>query len=256
LNHISKEENMTTGNKYFLAMIVFVCASMLSDCASYERQVAPFQMPESNPHAAILDGAIIAARSFTVSEAKVAFGFDIMSAGVFPVQVSFDNRSDHSLTIIPEQTFLIDEQSNVWPILDQGMAYDRIAKKTELGKVGSEATKSGLLLGAAGAVIGAAIGIVTGTNVGEAVGKGAAIGAATGLTAGGAKGLMENADVQSQIKDDLQSRSLHSRAIKKGELAYGYIFYPGEVKTAKVLRLQLKANETGKISTFNMQLQK
>jgi hypothetical protein len=246
---------MTNEKKYFSAMIFFICASMLSACTTYERQIVPFQLPEASPNAALFDGAVIAARSFTASEAKEAFGFDIVSAGIFPVQVSFDNKSEHSLTIIPEQTFLIDEQNNVWPILGQGMAYDRLAKKTELGKVIPEGAKSGLLLGAAGAVIGAAIGIVTGTNVGEAVGKGAAIGTAAGLTVGGAQGT-DNTDVRSQIKEDLQSRSLHARAIKKGELAYGFIFYPGEVKTAKVLRLQLRANETGKISTFNMQLQK
>jgi hypothetical protein len=39
-------------------------------------------------------------------------------------------------------------------------------------------------------------------------------------------------------------------------LAYGFIFYPGEAKSAKVLRLQLKAKDTGEISTFNMKLRK
>ena len=245
---------MTIAKKHFLVMIVFVCFSMLAACTSYERQVVPFKMPESSPNAVSFDGAIIAARSFTAAEAKDVFGFDIISAGIFPVQVSFDNKTDHSLTIIADQTFLIDEESNVWPILDQSMAYDRLTKKTELGKVAPGAIKTGLLLGAAGAVIGAAIGIVTGTNVGEAVGKGAAIGAAAGLTVGGAQGT-DNSEVKDKIKEDLQSRSLQFRAIKKGELAYGFFFYPGEVKSAKVLRLQLRANNTGQISTFNMKLQ-
>lgn len=238
----------------FLVMVVFICFNMFAACTNYERQVVPFKMPESSPNAVSFDGAIIAARSFTSGEAKDAFGFDIMSAGIFPVQVSFDNKTDHSLTIIADQTFLIDEESNVWPILDQSMAYDRLTKKTELGKVAPEAIKTGLLLGTAGAVIGAAIGIVTGTNVGKAVGKGAAIGAAAGLTVGGAQGT-DNSEVKNKIKEDLQSRSLQFRAIKKGELAYGFIFYPGELKSAKVLRLQLRANNTGQISTFNMQLQ-
>jgi hypothetical protein len=244
---------MTIGKNYLLGMIVFLCLNMLAGCTSYERQVVPFKMPEASPNAVVFDGVIIAARSFTVSEAKEAFGFDIRSSGIFPVQISFDNKSDHSITIIADQTFLIDEESNVWPILDQSLAYDRLAKKTELGKVAPEAVKSGLLLGAAGAVIGAAIGIVTGTNVGEAVGKGAAVGAAAGLTVGGAQG-MDNSDVKYKIKEDLQSRSLQYRAIKRGELAYGFIFYPGEAKSGKVLRLQLRANDTGKTSTFNMKL--
>jgi hypothetical protein len=246
---------MVIPKRYRILMLFIVTTVIFVGCTSYERQIVPFKMPESSPNAVFFDGAIIAARSFTVGEAKEAFGFDIRSAGIFPVQVSFDNKSNHYLTIIADQTFLIDEESNVWPILDQSMAYDRLAKKTELGKVAPEAVKGGLLLGAAGAVIGAAIGIVTGTNVGAAVGKGAAIGAAAGLTVGGAQG-MDNSDVRFKIKEDLQTQSLQYRAIKRGELAYGFIFYPGEIKSAKVLRLQLRANDTGQISTFNMKLQK
>ena len=245
---------MTIREKCSLVMIVFVCLIAFEGCTSYERQVVPFKMPESSPNAVFFNGVIVAARSFTASEAKEAFGFDIISAGILPVQVTFDNKSDSSLTIIAGQTFLIDDKYNVWPILDQSLAYDRLAKKTELGEVAPEAVKKGLLLGAAGAVIGAAIGIVTGTNIGEAVGKGAAIGAAVGVTVGGAQG-MENSDVKHKIKEDLQTRSLQYRAIKKGELAYGFIFYPGEAKTGKTLRLQLRANETGQISTFNLRLQ-
>jgi uncharacterized protein YcfJ len=157
--------------------------------------------------------------------------------------------------IIAEQTFLIDAEGNVWPILEQNLAYDRLSKQTELGRVVPEAAKRGLLFGAAGAVIGAAIGIVTGTNVGAAAGKGAAIGAAAGVVSGGGQAAIDQTDVQSKIKQDLQTRSLQYRAVKPGELAHGFIFYPGEAKTAKVLRLQIKETDTGKISTFNMKLQ-
>ena len=249
---------MTIRKNCFLTMIVFVCLTVFAGCTSYERQVVPFKLPENTHNAVSFNGAVIAARSFSnTNEARKAFGFDIRSAGILPVQVIFDNKGSHPLIIIPDQTFLIDEESNVWPILDQNLAYDRLSKATELGKVVPEAAKSGLLLGAAGAVIGAAIGIVTGTNVGEAVGKGAAIGAAAGLVSGGGQGFNEHyEDVQSKIKEDLQSRSLQYRAIRPGELAYGFIFYPGEAKSAKVLRLQLKAKDTGEISTFNMKLQK
>ena len=247
---------MTIGRKSLLVMIVFVCLNTITACITYERQVVPFKMPESSPNAVSLNGAIIAARCFTAFEAFEAFGFDIMSAGIFPIQVSFDNKSDHSLTIIADQTFLIDEKSNVWPILDQTMAYDRLTKKTEMGNVVPEAVKSGLMFGAAGAAIGAAIGIVAGTSFGVPVvaGRGFAVGGATGLTVGGERG-MDNSDVKYKIKEDLQSRSLQFRAIKVGELAHGFIFYPGEIKFAKVLRLQLRANNTGQISTFNLKLQ-
>ncbi|KQC06016.1 MAG: hypothetical protein APR62_08765 [Smithella sp. SDB] len=249
---------MPVGKNYKLVVIVFIFTTIILGCARYERQVAPFKLPENTPNVVTFNGAAIAARSFSkTKEAREVFGFDIRSAGLLPVQVVFDNKGTHPLIIIPDQTFLIDDDGNVWPILDQELAYDRVSKATELGQIVPEATKSGLLLGAAGAVIGAAIGIVTGTNVGEAAGKGAAIGGAAGLISGGGYGFEKHYEVvQSKIKDDLQSRSLQYRAIRPGELAYGFIFYPGEAKTAKVLRLQLKAKDTGEISTFNMKLHK
>ena len=157
--------------------------------------------------------------------------------------------------IFAEQTFLVDADSNVWPVLEQSMAYDRLAKYTELGRVVPEGAKRGLLFGAAGAMIGAAIGIVTGTNVAAAAGKGAAVGAVAGAVSGGAQTVIDPSEVHSRIKEDLRTRSLQYRAVRPGELAHGFIFYPGEAKTAKVLRLQIKQTDTGKISTYNMKLQ-
>ena len=236
-------------------LIALLIGMLIAGCTSYERQVVPFKTPQNSPNAVQIDGAVIAARSFMdADEAKGAFGFDIRSAGILPVQVVFDNKSNHPLMIIAEQTFLIDEESNIWPILEQNMAFDRLSRQTEMGRVAPEAAKKGLLFGAAGAVIGAAIGIVTGTNVGAAAGKGAAIGAATGVSIGGSQAAMDQSDVQAKIREDLQTRTLQYRAVKPGELAHGFIFYPGEAKTAKVLRLQIKETDTGKVSTFDMKL--
>ena len=168
----------------------------------------------------------------TSEEAIAAFGFDIRGAGILPVQVIFDNTGNHPLEILSDKTLLVDEENNLWPILDERMAYDRLSKKTELGKVAPEAAKGGLLAGAAGAVIGAAIGIVTGRNVAAAAGKGAAVGAAAGITMGGAKGLSDS-DVQYQIQEDLQKRTLERRAVAPHEVAHGFIFFPGEAKEAE-----------------------
>jgi uncharacterized protein YcfJ len=237
------------------ALMVLCLALFTAGCMRYERQVVPFKSPQESPNVVYIEGAAVAARSFVnAEEAKAAFGFDIRSAGILPVQVVFDNKSIHPLMIIADQTFLIDDEGNVWPVLDQNLAYDRLSKQTELSRVAPEATRRGLLFGAAGAVIGAAIGIVTGTNVGSAAGKGAAIGAAAGVVSGGAQGAADHTDVQGRIKEDLRTRSLQYRAVRPGELAHGFIFYPGEAKSAKVLRLQVKETDTGKISTFNMKL--
>ena len=168
---------------------VLLMAAWLTACTSYERQVVPFKMPAAYPNATAVADATIAAKAYdNKEEAAAAFGFDIRGTGILPVQVIFDNAGGHSLEILTDKTFLVDEEANLWPILDQRMAYDRLSGATELGKVMPEAAKGGFLGGAAGAVIGAAIGIVTGQNVAAAAGKGAALGAAAGITMGGPGG--------------------------------------------------------------------
>jgi hypothetical protein len=234
----------------WLRLIAIFLLVAVSACTKYERQVVPFQLPAAFPNATEAAEATIAAKAYDgKDEAGAAFGFDIRGAGILPVQVIFDNKGAHSLEIVPTQTFLVDEANNLWPILDANLAYDRINKKTELGNVVPEGAKSGMLAGAAGAIIGAAIGIVTGTNVGSAAGQGAALGAAAGLTMGGAKGLTDD-EVRHQIRDDLTTRSLERRAVRPHEVAHGFIFFPGEAKKPKELRLQLKAIDTGTIYTL------
>ena len=216
----------------------------LAACTSYERQVVPFKMPAAYPNATVVAQATMAATAYDNPEkAAAAFGFDIRGAGILPIQVIFDNAGRYPLEIVAVQTLLVDEENNLWPLLDERMAYDRLAKKTELGKVAPEAAKGGLLAGAAGAVIGAAIGIVTGTNVGSAAGKGAAIGAAAGITMGGAKGYAES-DVRYQIQEDLQKRTLVKRAVTPGEVAHGFLFFPGEAKAPRELRITIRATDT------------
>lgn len=236
---------MKETKKYYGLVIIFLLIITIVACTSYKRQVVPFKMPAAYPNATAVAGALIAAKDYDDSkEAESAFGFDIREAGIFPVQVIFDNKGNHSLEIVANQTFLVDSENNLWPIIDARLAYDRISKKTELGKVVPEGAKSGMLAGTAGAIIGAAIGIVSGHNVGDAAMKGAALGAAAGLTMGGADGL-SNQDVQREIRQDLQTRSLESRSINPHEIAHGFIFFPGEAKGAKELRLRIRDLDSG-----------
>lgn len=226
------------------ALLTVVC---FSACTTYERQVIPFKMPAAYPNATPVADATIAAKAYdNPEEASAAFGFDIRGAGILPVQVIFDNTGNHPLEILTDKTLLVDEENNLWPILDERMAYDRLSKKTQLGQVAPEAAKGGLLAGAAGAVIGAAVGIVTGQNVAAAAGKGAAVGAAAGVTMGGAKG-MADSDVGRQIQEDLRNRSLEKRPVAPREVAHGFILYPGEAKKSKELRISIRAVDTKQV---------
>mgnify|MGYP000912039720 CR=1 FL=1 len=225
---------------------ICVVLLFLVACQSYQRQVVPFKMPSAYPNATEVAGGTVAVKIFNdKKEAEAVYGFDIIGSGVIPVQVIFDNRGEHPIEILPSQTFLIDVQDNIWSILDANLAYERIAKKTQYGEVAPKAAKGGVFAGIAGAMIGAAVGIVTGTNVGNAALQGAAVGAAAGATAGGAAGLFDK-DVQDKIRQDLQRGSLENKAVPAHQIAYGFIFFPGEAAQAKELRLRIGEVDSGK----------
>lgn len=240
--------------KYSSIVVVLLVLGVFIACATYESTVVPFKMPSAYPNATEIAGIVIAAQGYgEAAEAEKVFGFDILGAGILPVRVIFDNKGGHPLDIVAHQTFLVDVEGNLWPILEERMAYDRIQKKTEFGKVAPEAAKYGGLAGIAGGVIGAAVGIVSGHNLGDAIMKGAAVGAATGITVGGMKGLSDR-DVQEKIRTDLERRSLENRSVKPGEIANGFIFFPGEAKKPAELRLRLREADTGKAHTIIMKL--
>lgn len=231
--------------------LFIVATAILTGCASYKQQVTPIRLPAAYGSAQRVSDMDIAAKAYNDAKAaESAFGFDIRGAGVLPVEIVFDNKGNQSFEIISGQTFLEDDQNNLWPILDSKLAYDRIAKKTELGKVAPKAAEKGALVGIAGAVIGGAIGIVTGQNVGEAVLMGAVIGTAAGATAGGIQGYADTRDVERKIGDDLKTRTLENKPIPAKEISYGFLFFPGESAKPKGLRLKLKEKESGTVHTL------
>ena len=233
-----------------LVVLFFALALILSACQSYQTKVVPAKLPSAYPNATEVAGATVATRIYdNKKEAQAVYGFDIVGAGVIPVQVVFDNRGSHPLQIVPDQTLLIDEESNIWPILDSNVAYERISKKTQYGEIGPQAAKGGVLAGLAGATLGAAIGIVTGTNVGSAAGMGAAVGAATGSVAGGTKGYL-GTQPRDRIMEDIRKRTLENRAIMPNELAYGFLFFPGEAAKGKELRIGVREKDTATVHTL------
>lgn len=239
---------------FIFKVLTLMTMLMLTGCESYNRQVVPLKLPSAYSNVTRAGDAQIAAEAYDdEARSKEAFGFNIRKAGLLPVRVVFDNKGHHPLEIISSQTFLVDSGSNLWPILQQQMAYDRLSKSTEWGKVVPEGAKTAFLGGAAGAIIGAAIGIVTGHNVGTALGKGAAVGAAAGAVVGGTRALTDQ-EVHSQIREDLEHQSLKQKNIGPAEVAHGFLFFPGEAKDARELRLRIKDTVTGKIYPVNLKL--
>ena len=88
------------------------------------------------------------------------------------------------------------------------------------------------------------MGIVTGENVAASAGKGAAAGAAAGATIGGLKGYSAG-DARREVINDLREKSLQARPLVPKTLSYGVLFFPGEAKSAKSLRMQVVESDTG-----------
>lgn len=213
----------------------------LAGCSTYESRVAPIPLPSAQVNHVEIDGVSLSARAYLDEKsAKEAFGFDARGAGLLPVQLVLDNRSGQEVTVVPDQTFLLDLSGQAWPLLKSEQLYDRAGKHVDMAETGKGALKPAVLAGAAGALAGLAIGIVSGRNVGSAAGTGAVIGATAGAIAGGAT---SRADLDDRLRQDLSQKTLKNKPVRQGDLAYGVLFFPGfpeEVKSVTSLRISLR----------------
>ncbi len=235
----------------WLILTSLLCTSL--GCTSYKSQETPFRPPQAYTNMATVAEAALAAQAYdTSTQAKEAFGFDILQAGLLPVQVVVDNQSPHGLRVVPEQTFLIDTKEQYWSLLSQDKAYARLEKSDEFARIAKGAGKSGFLGAAGGAIVGAAIGILGGEDFGTALGKGAAVGAAGGAILGGAQGGTSN-EATRQISEDLAQKNLRNTTIQPGDLARGFLFFPQEAVAAKALRLQVVQTDTKKTQTLRLE---
>ena len=237
-----------------LAIWILILVLVFQGCASYEPKVQPFKLPEASANVQRVAGAYVAARAWdNEEEAQQAFGFNIIRAGLLPVQVSFDNRGGQTLVIVPSQTFLINRLQEISPVLSDSEAYERVSRGTKVKETVKGVTQGALLGTATGALIGAAVGVVAGHSAGEYALRGLTMGAATGAVLGGAQSATET-QVPRSITEDLARRNLKNTPIKPGELAYGLILFPREAGQPQALRLQLKDQDTGQVYTLTLNL--
>ena len=237
-------------------IMAILLALPYTGCTSYQDRVAPITLPDNNRGVVVGDGLSISAYAITdPAEAEKSLGFNALKAGLLAVRLTFKNDSSQNATINPSQTFLIDSANNAWPILSQRQANERVEKHVDIGETAKGTAKPAFLLGAAGAVAGAAFAIVTGEDVGEAMGKGAVAGAASGALLGGSAAY---AETHNKVRKGINDKSLHTDIILPGEIAYGFLFFPGtpgeEAKDAAELRLNLTLGENGKPQIVKLDL--
>jgi hypothetical protein len=228
-----------------VASLLVLCL-VLSGCTGYRSQYVPFKPPEGYANHREAAGVALGGEAYPDRHAaKQAFGFDIRGAGLLPVQLVLDNKSGQSLEIDSSQSFLVDGSGNLWPVLPNNTAYDRLEKSTQLASFFGRGAGKGALLGAAaGGLLATALGIVSGKNVGAYLGKGAALGAAGGAVLGGSSE-GSSGERRTRISDDLREKGLEGKVIPDQHLANGFLFFPGEAQSVKELRLQWRERESG-----------
>lgn len=242
--------------RFSVLVFVTIAGAIMAACSTaYKATPVGFELPERYPNAVQIAGATVGSVAYADRNvAAEAFGFDVIEAGLLPVQVVFDHRGESPLVINPAQTFLENADGKLWPVLNDRFAYERVTQYTQTQKIFKEGAYGAFLGGVAGALVGAAVGVVSGEDVGRSAAKGAATGAAGGGVLGGGAGMAKSEQAKREVMEDFNDKSLRNRPVKPGDLAYGFIFFPAEAQTANNLRLQLIDQESKKPYTVTFRL--
>ena len=67
---------------------------------------------------------------------------------------------------------------------------------------------------------------------------------------------MGDPEARYRLMDDFEAKSLQNKPIQPNGLAFGFIFFPGEAKSARLLRLQLEEMDTGRTVAIKLDLQR
>ena len=103
---------MKNKSRWYHYLAIFLAVSMLFTSCAYKERVLPINLPLSAENRVTINGLHVSAISFENRQsAKKTFGFDIRKAGLLPVQLAFQNEGEETVTLIPEQTFLIDDKN-------------------------------------------------------------------------------------------------------------------------------------------------
>lgn len=219
--------------------LVLACA-LLASCTSYDERIPPVPLPSSNRDHADVNGARVAAEAYAdPDQAERAFGFDIREAGLLPVRLLIDNQSTSVVRVNPQQTFLIDREGQAWPLLTGEKAYNRVASAVHLGTLVGNTTRGTVWGSSIGALTSFAIGLILNGSVGNNLAEHAAFGAGVGAFVGGGQ---DTPVLENRIRRDLIAKSLRNQQLQPGDLAYGYLFFPGkdEAESAGALHLGLE----------------
>ena len=206
-------------------------------CSRYNYTVSPIKLPSKSKNMVVFNNGIKVA-AYVITKDKEA-GFNIEKSRVLPVKITINNESNDTAIIAGSQCFIVDKEDNAWPILSYERAVERIKDNVIVGESLKGAKNPAVLGGLLGAVGGLAIGILTDKDVAESAGKGAAVGAAAGAVIGGATSY---SDTEGKISRDISEQHIRDKQILPHMITYGFLYFPGEIKSIKELRFALEVN--------------
>ncbi len=238
-------KSKTLARLALLGMLAVVLA-----CSTYHQKIPPILLPGYTANSVDVQGAQLAALAYAdPKEAEKAFGFDIRGAGLLPIRLVIDNRGRNVVKVNPQQTFLIDRRGLAWPLLTADQAQNRVASSVSLG----ETLKSGALGvlegGAAASITGFAIGLVLQNGYGPMLNKAGVGSIVGGMSSGG-----DSRELENRIRKDLNGKSLRNQRLQPGELAQGYLFFPGKEEAESALTLRLGLEMDGYPQVVNLSL--
>ncbi len=210
---------------------VLVTASFLVSCNTYQdRGTKAPALPKAKQAVQVeAEGARFSALAYDdPRQAELAFGFDILSAGLLPVRIGIENRSGGPVKLIPRQTFLIDLDGQAWPLLTSDQAFGR--------------------LGGAGFLVQGVSRIPPLDD----------LDALTGFAIDMAPAPSSTADAgvwsEKRVSQSLAERKLRNRKVAQGEAGYGALYFPGRNEARNVRSLRLCYEQEGRIKFLTVPL--
>ena len=231
---MSKMQRMPPASKNILRIgfAVMAMTSLLLACDS--RQGKPetvVPLPESQAEPVESDGIRFQALAYMNNrQSETIFGFDILKAGLLPVRVNVDNRSGKAVKIIPRQTFLIDSESQAWPLL----AIDQVSER--LRSEGIQQDQDALMpaLDKLDSLTGFALDVAVSDSFQAA----------------------NDAQAQPRVGlvNSLKKKSFHNPKIPAEKVASGVLFFPAREEAKSANRLRLCYELDGRLKFLNLPL--
>lgn len=102
-------------------------ASLMAACAAGENGALPIRPPQEFINYQNASGVMIGGEAHADQKmAESLFGFDILGAGILPVQLVLDNRSGQEVEVVANQTFLVARGDERWKLLQNMEALARV----------------------------------------------------------------------------------------------------------------------------------